>query len=352
MKCYCIVNFREALAELDMPIPEPKGAEVLLKVKAAGVCHSDIHLWEGGYDLGNGRILSLQDRGVSLPLALGHETVGTLEAMGPDAKGVEKGRNYLAYPWIGCGECATCRAGRENYCAAPRTLGILRHGGYAEYLLVPDAKYLIDIGDLDPAQLAPYACSGLTTFSALKKIGADTYTEHPILIFGAGGLGLMSLQLLKALGGKGAVVVDIDPVKREAALKAGALAAIDGNAPDVAEQIAQAMGGPAQAAIDLVGAPATSELAFNCLAKGGKLVIIGLFGGLAPWSMALIPIKAIQILGSFVGNLGELQELIELVKTGKVPPMPIETFALNEADEALSRLRKGGVTGRAVLMAS
>ena len=237
MKCYCVVDFRAPLQEMDQPTPVPQGAQVLLKVRAAGVCHSDIHLWEGGYDLGQGRTLSLKERGVTLPLTMGHETVGAVVSAGPDATGLRPGGNYLVYPWIGCGNCPSCQAGQENHCMAPACLGVHRAGGYADHVLVPHSRYLIDIGDLDPAQIAPYACSGLTTYAALKKIGEQTYRQHPVVIFGAGGLGLMCLTLIKALGGAGAIVVDIDPAKRQAALEAGALAAIDGAAPDAAQQI-------------------------------------------------------------------------------------------------------------------
>lgn len=352
MKCFCVVNFREPLLQQDIPTPEPKGTEVLLQVRAAGVCHSDIHIWEGGYDLGNGRTLSLKDRGVNLPLTMGHETVGTVLSAGPEASDVQAGRNYLVYPWIGCGQCPTCLDGMENHCSAPQCLGVHRNGGYADHILVPHAKYLIDIGDLDPAQIAPYACSGLTTYSALKTIGAGTYTKHPIVIMGAGGLGLMCLSLLAALDGVGAIVVDIDPAKREAALDAGALAAIDGNAPDAAQQIMKAASGkPVQAVIDLVGAPSTTAIAFDCLTKGGKLILIGLFGGASSWPIALIPMKAMNIIGSYVGNLTELRELIELVKTKQITPIPIQRHPLSEADATLAALRQGKVTGRAVLTA-
>ncbi|MCD0501955.1 alcohol dehydrogenase [Bordetella petrii] len=352
MKCYCVVDFHAPLELREMPMPEPQGAQVLLKVRAAGVCHSDIHLWEGGYDLGQGRTLTLKDRGVSLPLTMGHETVGTLASAGPDAGDVQPDRNYLVYPWIGCGKCAVCLDGRENHCAAPACLGVHRPGGYAEYMLVPHARYLIDIGDLDPALAAPYACSGLTTYSALKKLGSDLYRKHPIVIFGAGGLGLMCLSLLKALGGAGAIVVDIDPAKRQAALDAGALAAVDGAAPDAAAQLSKAAGGqPLYGAIDLVGAPATTSLAFDCLAKGAKLVVVGLFGGGSNWPLALIPLKALSILGSYVGNLEELRELMALVRDGKVPQIPVTRYALSEADAVLGALRQGKVVGRAVLAA-
>ncbi|MFC4277801.1 alcohol dehydrogenase [Achromobacter aloeverae] len=352
MKCYCVVDFHQPLQLREQPIPDVRDAEVLLKVRAAGVCHSDIHLWEGGYDLGQGKRLSLKDRGVTLPLTLGHETVGAVHAAGPRATQVQAGRNYLVYPWIGCGACPACAGGRENHCTAPRYLGVYRPGGYAEYLLVPDERYLIDIGDLDPATVAPYACSGLTTYSALRQIGPEIYRDHPIVIFGAGGLGLMAVEILHALGGKGAIVVDIDPAKRQAALAAGALAAIDGGAPDAAQQIVKANGGrPVQAALDLVGAPATAGAAFDTLVKGGKLVIVGLFGGGATWPLALIPMRALSIVGSYVGSLQELRELMALVREGKVKPIPVHRYPLADADAVLASLVDGKVVGRAVLTA-
>lgn len=350
MKCYCLVNFGADLQPRDVPLPEPQGSQVVLRVQAAGVCHSDLHLWEGSYDLGQGKRLMLKDRGITLPLTLGHETAGVVHKAGPQAKDVKVGGRYLAYPWIGCGKCAACLAELENHCSAPGYLGVNRDGGYADYLLVPDERYLIDIGDLDPAVAAPYACSGLTTYSALAKIGEDILREHPIVIFGAGGLGLMCLQLLKAIGGKGAVVVDIDPAKREAALAAGALGAVDGKAPDAASQIVAAAGGkPLQAAIDLVGAPATTQVGFDCLVKGGKLVIVGLFGGGATWPLALIPMKAVSIIGSYVGSLPELKELMALVLAKKVEPIPVTRYPMSEADAVLHALHAGKVTGRAVL---
>jgi alcohol dehydrogenase/propanol-preferring alcohol dehydrogenase len=194
---------------------------------------------------------------------------------------------------------------------------------------------------------APYACSGVTTYSALKKVEADLNT--PIVIFGAGGLGLMALSLLQAMGGRGAIVVDIDARKREAAEKAGALATVDGGAPDALEQLAQKAGGPIRAVIDLVGNAKTTQLGFDCLTKGGKLVIVGLFGGGATFALPLIPIKAITIQGSYVGNLRETQELLDLVRTKKIAPIPVTPMPLTKANEALVDLQKGRLVGRAVL---
>jgi propanol-preferring alcohol dehydrogenase len=348
MRFFCIEEFGQPLVGADKPVPVPAGTEVVLKVKAAGVCHSDIHLWEGGYDLGLGRKLSLRDRGVALPITMGHETVGEVVALGPDATGVAIGERHLAYPWIGCRECQTCRDGFENYCAKAGYLGVHRDGGYAEYLRVPDARYLLPIGDLDPAEIAPLACSGVTTYSALKKLG-DQIKRQPVVIIGAGGLGLMALQVLRALGGIGAVMVDLDPAKRQTALDAGALAAIDGAAPDALAAIAAAVGGPAQSVLDLVGNDKSTALGFDALAKGGTLVIVGLFGGVAPWSLALIPMKAARIQGSLVGNLQELRELVDLARAGKIAPIPVTRLPLASANDALIGLREGRFVGRAVL---
>src|SRR5262249_17783900 len=150
--------------------PEPVGSEVLLRVLAAGVCHSDVHIRDGFYDLGGGKRLWLTDRGIKLPLTMGHETVGDVVAAGPKAQGVKVGERRLAFPWIGCGECELCHSGEEQLCAKPGFLGVFRAGGYSDYLIVPHPRYLLDIGDLAPSRAAPLACSGVTTFGALKKV--------------------------------------------------------------------------------------------------------------------------------------------------------------------------------------
>jgi alcohol dehydrogenase, propanol-preferring len=354
MKSFQIVEFNAPLKEADNPTPQPQGKQVLIKVKAAGVCHSDLHIWEGGYELGHGRKpLSLKDRGVPLPLTMGHETVGQITAFGPevteaDKGGLKIGDIALAYPWLGCGKCPTCLAGDENMCAVkPNSLGVYCDGGYADHMTVPHPKYLLNLKGLDPVTAAPYACSGVTTYNALKKIEKDLDT--PIVIFGAGGLGLMALSLLKAMGGKGAIVVDIDARKREAAEAAGALATVDGKAPDALEQLMKKAGQPIRAAIDLVGNAQTSQLGFDCLTKGGKLVMVGLFGGGAPWALPLIPIKAVTIQGSYVGNLRETQELLDLVRAKKIPAIPTTPMPLAKANDALNNLRQGHLVGRAVL---
>ena len=157
MKSFQVVEFNAPLKEVDQETPQPTGTQVLIKVKAAGVCHSDLHIWEGGYDLGHGRKpLSLKERGVSLPRTMGHETVGEVVAFGPDATAADKGDlkvgdTALVYPWLGCGKCATCVGGDENMCVVkPNSLGVYCDGGYADHMTVPNPKYLLNLRGLDP----------------------------------------------------------------------------------------------------------------------------------------------------------------------------------------------------------
>jgi D-arabinose 1-dehydrogenase-like Zn-dependent alcohol dehydrogenase len=329
------------------PTPEPKGSEVLLKVLAAGVCHSDLHLADGYFDLGGGKKLSLQDRGMVLPLTLGHENVGEVVAAGPQAKGVKIGARMLAHPWIGCGTCGSCQRGEENLCRTMKSLGVFSNGGYADYLIVPHPRYLFDIGDLEPARVAPLACSGVTTFGALKKV--PTLKTEPTVIIGAGGLGLMCQALHKMMGGHSAIVVDIDPVKRAAAKSAGASHVIDGGAPDAAQQIIDLTKGGAWAVIDVVGASASARVGYDSLCKGGKYIIVGLFGGELTVSLPPIPMRALTIQGSYVGSLPEMKELMELVRRTGLPPVPVATRPLDDVNAVMDQLRAGKIVGRVVL---
>jgi propanol-preferring alcohol dehydrogenase len=350
MRSYDIAEWGAPLKAFDRPTPVPQGTEVLLRVTAAGVCHSDVHIWEGYFDLGGGRRFHMSERGMKLPHTLGHEIAGEVVAFGPKARGVKKGQKRLVYPWIGCGDCGVCEDGDENLCLAPRYLGVQRAGGYSDHVLVPHPRYLLDMGKLTPAEAAPYACSGLTTYSALRKFG-PTLKARPVVIIGAGGLGLMCLSILKAMKGKGAIVVDIDPAKRDAALKMGAIAAVDGAASDAVAKIKEAAKGPVWAAIDLVGSPATAQLGIDSLTKGGKLVIVGLFGGQITLPLPTIPQRALTIQGSYVGNLEELKKLLALVRQKKAAPVPISKRPLDYAATALEELRAGKVVGRTVLTA-
>ena len=348
MRSYDIAQYGAPLQRFERATPQPAGSEVLLRVTAAGVCHSDLHIWEGYFDLGSGKKLTMASRGMKLPHTLGHETAGEVAALGPEASGLSLGQRCLVYPWIGCGACEVCRIGEEQLCLAPRFLGIQRPGGYSDHLLVPHPRYLLDIADMPATVAAPYACSGLTTYAALRKLGPLLATKA-VVIIGAGGLGLMCLGLHKAMKGKAAIVVDIDARKREAAKVGGALATVDGNAADAVKAIKDAAGGTVWAIIDLVGSSASAALALECLTKGGKLVVVGLFGGDITLPLPAIPQRALTLQGSYVGSLAELTELLALVRRAKVPPIPLRARPLEDAAAALEDIKAGRVVGRTVL---
>src|SRR6185312_12486798 len=316
MRMFQVCTCGEPMELKEAATPQPKGTEVLLKILAAGVCHSDLHLAEGYFDLGGGKKMSLADRGMKLPVTLGHENVGEVLALGPEAKGVKVGQRMLANPWIGCGTCAACLRGDDNLCRAMRSLGVFSNGGYATHMLVPHPRYLHDIGDLSPERAAPLACSGVTTYGALKKV--PTLKSEPTVIIGAGGLGLMCLSLLQKMGGHGAIVVDIDDAKLAQAKKAGAKATVNGKAPDAAQQIMKLTSEGAGAVIDLVGSSQSARTGYDSLVKGGKYIIVGLYGGDLTVSLPPIPMRALTIQGSYVGSHHEMKELMDHVRAGKV----------------------------------
>ncbi len=223
------------------------------------------------------------------------------------------------------------------------------NGGYADYMMVPHPRYLFDIGDLPPERVAPLACSGVTTFGALKKV--TTLKREPTVIIGAGGLGLMCLALHQKMGGHSAIVVDIDPAKRDAAKKAGAVAVVDGKAPDaVAADHEADQDGGAWAVIDVVGSRRSrAHLGYGSLAKGGKYIIVGLYGGDFTVSLPPIPMRALTIQGSYVGSVPEMTELMELVRRTGLPDVPVTTRPLDDVNAVHGELRAGKIVGRVVL---
>jgi alcohol dehydrogenase, propanol-preferring len=348
MRSFDVCQCGAPLQAIDREIPQPQGTEVLLKMLAAGVCHSDLHIWDGYYEIGGGKKLMLADRGIKLPLTMGHENVGEVVAIGPDVKGVKVGDVRLVNPWMGCGQCKVCQRGDENLCLKPQNVGVFSQGGYATHMLTPHPRHLFDIGNLKPEQAAPLACSGVTAYSALKKVSA-TLKDEPLVIIGAGGVGLMGVTLARKMGARDVVIVDIDAGKREAAMKAGATAAVDGGAADAVAQIQQATGGGAWAVIDFVGSGATVNLAVNSIIKGGSVVVVGLYGGDVTVPTPYLPLRAMTLRGSYVGSQTDMAELLDLVKRTGMPEVPIRTRRLEEVNATLNDLRAGKVVGRVVL---
>jgi len=348
MRAWAVVENGAPLQELEFPTPDPQGTQVLVEVTHCGVCHSDLHIWEGYYELGGGKRLSLADRGVVLPLAMGHEVVGRVVKLGLDAKGVSVGDLRIVYPWVGCGTCERCLGEEDNMCLTPRSIGVYQNGGYGTHVLAPNPRHLIDLGSIDPAVAATYACSGVTVYSAIKKV-MPLPPDEPVVIVGAGGLGLNAIAILKALGHRNIVAADVSAEKRTAALAAGATKLVDASNEGVTQRIIEACGGPVLAVIDLVSSSISARFAFDALRKGGKLVQVGLFGGELSLPLPIMAIRALTVQGSYVGSPIELRELVELAQRGSLSPLPVTIVPRSQANDALMRLRDGRVTGRVVL---
>jgi D-arabinose 1-dehydrogenase-like Zn-dependent alcohol dehydrogenase len=348
MLSQAVVEFGKPLQPLETPTPVPQGTEVLLKVTNCGVCHSDVHLHDGYFDLGGGNKLSMGR--MPLPHTMGHEIEGEVVALGPDAKGMTLGDRRAAFPWIGCGGCPACLRGEENYCARPRQLGCSAGvaGGYATHVLVPHPKYLLDYGKTNPSLAATYMCSGLTAFSAMKKVG-HLGPDDEVVVLGCGGVGMMGVQFAKALFGKGPIAADIDEGRLDAAKKAGAKATYNTKDADAAKKLVADTKGGAYAVVDFVGSEATFQFASAAVRKGGKIVIVGLFGGAMSMPIPMFPLRALTIQGSFVGSLPETEEMMAQVRAGKVDPIPVHTRSLDQASATLEDLRQGRIVGRVVL---
>lgn len=346
MKRQSMIDYGAPLRETDAKTPVPSGTEVLVKISHCGVCHSDLHIHDGYFELGGDKQLDVR-AGRELPFTLGHEIAGEVAALGPDADGVALGDRAAVFPWIGCGDCAICARGDEHLCNAPHAFGITVDGGYASHVLVPHPRYLLDVEGVAPELAGSFMCSGLTAFSALKKV-ADRAAIGPLLIVGLGGVGMMGLQFAKALFDTNILVADIDPAKREAALELGAHAAYDPAAEDIRKTILKATGGVA-ASVDFVGSERSLHFAQSVLDKGGAAVVVGLMGGGFALPVPMFPLRAISIMGSYVGSLQEAREVLNLARAGKVAPIPIELRTMGEANQCLEDLRAGRVVGRLVL---
>lgn len=348
MKSARIVKTKEPLTLEDLGTPKPKNEQVLVRVESAGVCHSDLHLWEGGYAGPQGVFMKVEDRGVKFPLTPGHEVAGRIEEIGESVTGFQRGERVLVYPWIGEGLCPACRVGEENLCDLPRTLGIYQDGGYSELVLVPSHKYLVKIQNLDISASASLACSGLTAYTAVKK--ANAQASETMVLVGAGGLGLMAVQLAKSITNAQVVIVDVDDKKLSEAKRLGADQTINSLSTDAVKGIKDITGGiGSEIVIDFVNNAKTAQTTINMLRKRGRLIMVGLFGGALELNLPLIPLRAFTLTGAYTGKFSDLIDLVALAKFGKIQSVVSRKYKLDEVNQALEELKGGKIIGRAVL---
>ena len=357
MEASRIVKPKEPLQLQDIKISTPRGSQVLIKVESSGVCHSDIHLWEGGYKGPEGTFLKTTDRGVKYPLTPGHEIAGVVEEVGEEVSSFslfKKNNKVLVYPWLGEGMCPACREGNENLCDRPRSLGIYNDGGYSEYVLVPSYRYLLDItndietGSFDANTACTLTCSSLTAYGAISNASLKPYDTA--VIIGAGGLGLMAIQLAKAITGSTVIAMDLDDNKLKAAKENGADFIINSkkeNAVTAVMETTRKLG--ADAVIDFVNSSKSTEVDMQLLRKRARLVLVGLYGGSIKLNLISMPTRAYKLIGSYTGNIAQLAELVSLTRRGVIKPLVSDKFNLEQATEALSRLKDGKVVGRGII---
>lgn len=345
MLSYQVKEWGRPLEKVWEETPTPQGTEVLVRVQACGVCHSDLHIREGAYDLGAGKKMMLNDIDIHLPLTMGHEIVGTIKAVGPESN-AQVGAKGVVYPWIGCGQCRHCTNGNELDCEAPCSLGTRRAGGYADHVLVPHARYVLPYEGIDPLVAASAACSGLTAYSALKKLPLCGDSDT-VVIIGAGGLGLAALGLIRQITPAKVVAVDVNPQNLELA-RPLADAVIVSNAKDSLTQLREFAQGGAYAVIDFVGLPQTFEWGMSALRKGGTLIVVGLFGGGTHLSIPLLPMRNLRVIGSYVGSLAEFSELLEILGSKPIVSVPVQSRPISEINEIFQDIHHGRVAGRVI----
>lgn len=353
MKAMQIKEFGKPLELADVDTPTPTGGTVLVRVEAAGVCHTDLHLISGGYDVGEGRSFNFRDRGVKLPLIPGHEISGSVAELGESYAGtLKRGDSVVVYPWIGCGECRKCLSGTENLCEGKAAgLGFFRDGGYAEYVLVPNGRYVVKAEGVSAEQGATLSCLGLTVYSALKR--CRLVADDLLVIVGVGGLGSLCIQLAKKISGARVAAIDVGGSKLGLARELGADITLNTSGlskTDVISEIrTRNSGRGADAVIDFVGNSDTASLGFDLLGKDGRLGLVGLVGGDAAFPLPHFPVRGLEIMGVYTGTLRDMAEMIDLTRRGVVRPVIAGKFKLEEANIALEKLSRREVLGRAVL---
>jgi D-arabinose 1-dehydrogenase-like Zn-dependent alcohol dehydrogenase len=340
----------ELIEQADELAP-PTGREATVRITHCGMCHSDLHIQAGGFDMGGGKMSSLERAGTALPVTMGHEIGGEVVELGPDAAadGVKVGDKVIVYPWLGCGSCPVCERGDDHLCPVrSRNLGIQLPGGYADLVRVPHVRYLVPIGTLEPARAATFACAGITAYGAIAKLGPLSAADHAVVI-GCGGVGMTAVALLSATTKARIVAVDPDPAKRDAALQHGAVLAFDPNEAGALKTIAKACDGNIAGVVDFVGAESSSSLAVNLVRRSGRVVIVGLFGGEFRMPLPMFALKSLNISGSYVAGLNDLRDLVALAQRIELPQIPLDLRPLKQVNQALDDLAHGRVVGRVVL---
>jgi propanol-preferring alcohol dehydrogenase len=322
----------------EVPTPEPRGTEVRVRVAGCGVCHTDLHIVDG-----------TQTR-VDLPLTLGHEVAGWVDAVGPDATtDLEPGAPVLVFGGWGCGACAQCRGGSEQRCPRSRSPGFQLDGGYAEFLLVPHPRHLVPLGDLDPVAAAPLADAGVTAYRAVRRAEPWLRDGARIALLGAGTVGSFALQYLRLLpAAASSLRVVVQEIDARAARRARELGADEGLVAPDAAGVRAALGGAADAVIDVVGSDDSLARASELVVPGGLVLLVGEAGGHLPFGFDAAPVESWLTTVAW-GSRDDLEAVVGLAREARIA-WEVEPVPLDEASAAHARLRAGQATARLVLV--
>ena len=334
MRAAVVHAFGQALSIEEVPVPTPGPGQVLVRIVASGVCHTDLHAADGDWPIKP-----------TLPFIPGHEGAGTVAAVGPGVTALKEG-DRVGVPWLhsACGVCEHCLTGWETLCEGQQNTGYSVNGGFAEYVLAP-AAYVGRLPDsVDFVAVAPILCAGVTTYKGLKETNAKP--GEWVVISGIGGLGHVAVQYATAMG-LHVAAVDVDDAKLALAKSLGAEVMVNAAMSDAASEVQRAIGGAQGVLITAVSVKAFQQ-AIGMLRRGGTCVLNGLPPGEFPTPIFDVVLKRLTIRGSIVGTRKDLQEALQFAAEGKVRATT-ETQPLEAINDVFARLRKGAVQGRVVL---
>ncbi len=342
MRALRMVGFQREPELMEIPEPVPGPGEVVVRVGAAGACHSDLHVL---YELDASAVWQL-------PMTLGHETAGWVHTMGEGVTGLAEGDPVAVYGAWGCGRCQRCLVGMENYCEVPSLIGgggLGLDGGMADYLLVPHQRHLVALpAGLDPVTAAPLTDAGLTPYHAIRRSWPKLTPDATCVLIGVGGLGHIGVQIVRATTAARVIAVDVKPEALELARKVGADHAVlsDDNAATAIRDLTGGRG--ADVVIDFVGATPTMNLARAVARPMADVTLVGIGGGEIPLGFFTQPYE-VSIATTYWGSRGELVELLALAASGRVSTEHT-VYRLEDGAKAYRDLHDGVVTGRAVVV--